>query len=65
MKTYEMIVLADVDGKVYKTQDMHYQKDEGFYGVWKDGHREWKSSAFNSTNGLNTFIHFDGWKEEI
>lgn len=64
MKTYEMVSLADRNGKIYRAQDMHYQREEGFYGIYGKEHKEWKPDAWShESDGLNRFIHADGWEE--
>jgi hypothetical protein len=59
MKTYEMVALADKDGKTYQSGEMYYQKDKGFHDEFG---REWEASAYNCENGLSRFIHEDEWE---
>lgn len=58
MKTYEMVAQADQDGLTYRTDDMYYNKDKGFHDYQGD---EWDVLAWDMTDGLNRFIHADGW----
>lgn len=60
MTTYEMVALADEDGKTYQIGDMYYQKDMGFHD--KDN-CEWNAGAFHFRGGLNGFIHLSNWAE--
>ena len=61
MKTYEMVALANSNGKTYKTGDMFYNKREGFRDA---PGRPWNVSAYgHEENGLNIFMHEDGWEE--
>lgn len=61
MKTYEMVALAEENGRAYNVNDMAYQKDVGF--VRKiDFTQEWKASAWSEL-GLQKFILCDGWQE--
>ena len=61
LKTYEMVELADNNGKTYTSRDLYYQRDKGFTdneGVI------WGAGAYcDCDDGLNTFIHEDGWVE--
>lgn len=59
MKTYEMVALADKNGKTYQTGDMLYNFSKGFHD---DDGEEWGANAFLH-RGLQYFIHMDEWKE--
>lgn len=61
LTTYQMVTLADVNGKTYGTGDMYYSKETGF--VDKAG-VVWDLCAFESySNPFSEFIHLSGWKE--
>lgn len=60
MKTFEMVAQADKDGKTYKINSIHYNKEKGFHD--SDGN-EWEARAYSSIKGqLNAFIHEEGWE---
>ena len=61
MRTFEMVALADESGKTYKTGDMLYNNRNGFHDNCK---REWNYDAFQE-EGLNFFVHLDGWAEVV
>jgi hypothetical protein len=65
MNTCEMVLLADTNGKTYKSDEMYYHKDKGFH----DDHGEtWDYDAFrdfheNGRYGLDAFVHTCEWEE--
>jgi hypothetical protein len=64
MYTYEMVKLADEDGKTYACGNgasgfIRYSKEKGFHD--KDGEM-WNFNMYGE-NGLSIFIHIEGWAE--
>lgn len=65
MYTYEMIKLADENGKTYRAGNndsyIRYNKSLGFHDC---NGKAWGAVAYTYTkDGLNTFIHEEGWVE--
>lgn len=60
MKTYEMVALAQEDGKTYQCDDMFYNRKLGFHNRKLD---EWKVMAWDHKNGLQDFVLYDKWGE--
>lgn len=66
MHTYEMVALAEQNGKTYQVNDTFYQKDRGFY---LDDEEILQSYAFEEVvdekgrRELHAFIMTDGWEE--
>jgi len=60
MKTFEMVILADQNNKLYICDDMYYKNGIGFHD--SRGH-DWEAIAFDNVGGLNEFIHMEGWDE--
>jgi hypothetical protein len=65
MNTCEMVLLADKNGKTYKSDELYYHKNKGFHD--SDGF-EWDYDAFknfqeNGRCGLNAFVHTADWEE--
>ena len=65
MKTYEMVALAESDGKTYKAMEMYYNKKNGFTD--KDG-KNWPLCSYADFNdnkgkfGFHAFIMEDRWE---
>lgn len=59
MKTYEMVAQADKNGLTYRTANMYYTKGKGFHDSEE---KEWDVIAWDLKNGLDRFIHEDGWE---
>lgn len=64
MKTYEMIAKAEIDGQLYKREEMFYSSEKGFHdkegNVWGayafDGFRE------NNKRDLHAFVMMEDWE---
>lgn len=56
MKTFEMVKLADENGRTYENNGMQYQSDKGFLFI--------NNLKFNiyGISYLSYFIHLDGWQ---
>ena len=60
LTTYEMVALADKNGKTYENEDLRYSRERGFHD--KSG----KSATIAyemETEQLNVFIHDTNWEE--
>jgi len=65
MNTCEMVLLADKNGRTYKSEDLCYNKCKGFTDdlgdVW--GACAYVDSDNEKYDGLNEFVHEEDWKE--
>lgn len=59
MKTYEVVAIANYNGKTYRTGDMYYNRENGFH---ESNGKEWDVMAWQGRGGLNDFINEEGWK---
>lgn len=60
MTTYEMVALADKNGKIYENEDLRYSKERGFH----DKSGKSATVAYEmETEQLNVFIHDTNWEE--
>ena len=68
MNTYEMVKLADEDGRRYFCADMYYQKGRGFHDYNGD---VWTACSYsreideNGRKDLDAFIHEENWELEF
>lgn len=60
MTTYEMVALADKNGKIYKNEDLRYSREKGFYN--KNGKKALVMYEME-TEQLNVFLHDSNWNE--
>ena len=65
MKTYEMVALAESDGKTYKCDDMYYNRIKGFHDKYFE---PWSAGAYSDyydnegRTKLHAFIMEDKWE---
>lgn len=62
MKTYEMVALANKDGRTYQNENIYYHRIEGFFD---ESCREWSAGNCIEYQGLKNFVNLDGWKTKL
>ena len=57
MKTLEMLIKAEKDGKLYRNVSLYYSKQSGFHGII--------ATEYSTFKSLNDVIRLDGWSAVV